>query len=682
MADTNNTVKTVVELNTSQAQLEIARLNGIASDTTKTLEERVAAKNKQVTLSNELSKKTIQALNTERQTLEGKGATEKELLAIKKKLDAANLRALKTSISTEKQQVKLTQALEDSKNPMKLLDDASGGLLTRFRALAANPLVLTLTILVGVFTTLKEAVSRSGKASETFGKIGAKLSGIMNGLLAVLEPVVEFIGDKLLFALENPMEALKEIGDAIKENLINRIESFLVLGEAFSLLMEGKFSEAAETGANALIQFGTGQTDAINKIKEFGVEAVKNYEAAAKSTEDLAGAEKQLARNRIALEKQQLISLRLAEEQRQIRDDESRDMPTRIAANKKLGEILEDQAKRELAIAQQTLGLARSQQSATGDTIENIEKVGDAEIKLLEIRERITGQRSEQLVNENSLIKEQTELNKAAQELAKKESEEKKAKILEDAELAREKFELELEQQIGFDEIELERKKMNGENTLEIEKEILENEAAIRISQAQGNADAIELIEAQKKLALDQLKDSEEKSTKAKNDAELQSTIEGASAAFGISQEVATARMLMAAPEAIGNVWTQAAKQPTLPQVAIHGIGGTAMVVAPIVKGLSDIKKARFSKSKAPVSSGSISTSSAATSSNVSTDVISDLSSNNSARLGIDPSLSNISSATASNNVVGSSSSNIVFSEGQYSDFQDQIQFKETKTTI
>ncbi|AGO49030.1 structural protein [Cellulophaga phage phi13:1] len=682
MADTNNTVKTVVELNTSQAQLEIARLNGIASDTTKTLEERVAAKNKQVTLSNELSKKTIQALNTERQTLEGKGATEKELLAIKKKLDAANLRALKTSISTEKQQVKLTQALEDSKNPMKLLDDASGGLLTRFRALAANPLVLTLTILVGVFTTLKEAVSRSGKASETFGKIGAKLSGIMNGLLAVLEPVVEFIGDKLLFALENPMEALKEIGDAIKENLINRIESFLVLGEAFSLLMEGKFSEAAETGANALIQFGTGQTDAINKIKEFGAEAVKNYEAAAKSTEDLAGAEKQLARNRIALEKQQLISLRLAEEQRQIRDDEARDMPTRIAANKKLGEILEDQAKRELAIAQQTLGLARSQQSATGDTIENIEKVGDAEIKLLEIRERITGQRSEQLVNENSLIKEQTELNKAAQELAKKQSEEKKAKILEDAELAREKFELELEQQIGFDEIELERKKMNGENTLEIEKEILENEAAIRISQAQGNADAIELIEAQKKLALDQLKDSEEKSTKAKNDAELQSTIEGASAAFGISQEVATARMLMAAPEAIGNVWTQAAKQPTLPQVAIHGIGGTAMVVAPIVKGLSDIKKARFSKSKAPVSSGSISTSSAATSSNVSTDVISDLSSNNSARLGIDPSLSNISSATASNNVVGSSSSNIVFSEGQYSDFQDQIQFKETKTTI
>ncbi len=374
MADTNNTVKTVVELNTSQAQLEIARLNGIASDTTKTLEERVAAKNKQVTLSNELSKKTIQALNTERQTLEGKGATEKELLAIKKKLDAANLRALKTSISTEKQQVKLTQALEDSKNPMKLLDDASGGLLTRFRALAANPLVLTLTILVGVFTTLKEAVSRSGKASETFGKIGAKLSGIMNGLLAVLEPVVEFIGDKLLFALENPMEALKEIGDAIKENLINRIESFLVLGEAFSLLMEGKFSEAAETGANALIQFGTGQTDAINKIKEFGAEAVKNYEAAAKSTEDLAGAEKQLARNRIALEKQQLISLRLAEEQRQIRDDEARDMPTRIAANKKLGEILEDQAKRELAIAQQTLGLARSQQSATGDTIRKYTK--------------------------------------------------------------------------------------------------------------------------------------------------------------------------------------------------------------------------------------------------------------------------------------------------------------------
>src|SRR5690606_33835870 len=154
MADQQNTIKTTVELDTSKAQQQVVKLNAVASDSTKTLEERIEAKNKQIEIQNQLSKKTIDALNNERRTLEGKGATEKELMAIKKKLDSANLKALKTNIASEKQQKKLTSALEDSKNPMSNLDDATGGLLTSFKALAANPLVLALTVLVGAFKFL------------------------------------------------------------------------------------------------------------------------------------------------------------------------------------------------------------------------------------------------------------------------------------------------------------------------------------------------------------------------------------------------------------------------------------------------------------------------------------------------------------------------------------------------
>ena len=284
MADQQNTIKTTVELDTSKAQQQVVKLNAVASDSTKTLEERIEAKNKQIEIQNQLSKKTIDALNNERRTLEGKGATEKELMAIKKKLDSANLKALKTNIASEKQQKKLTSALEDSKNPMSNLDDATGGLLTSFKALAANPLVLALTVLVGAFKFLQEAVNRSGKASETFGKIGAKLSAVFNGLIAVVEPLVEFIGDKLLAALNDPKQALMDLGDTIKESLINRVKSFLVLGEAFSLLMSGKFKEAAKKGTDALIQFSTGVTDATDKMVNFGEEAKKNFDAAAKAT--------------------------------------------------------------------------------------------------------------------------------------------------------------------------------------------------------------------------------------------------------------------------------------------------------------------------------------------------------------------------------------------------------------
>ena len=621
MADKNNTIKTIVELETSDAQKSIKKLG------------------------NESSK-----------------AMDETAKATKSVGDASG----------------------KAKKGIEALDGASGGLLTRFKGLATNPIGLVLAALAGIFVTLKAAVARSGKATETFNKIGAKLGAVLNGLLAVLEPVVEFLGDKLLSALNDPKQAMIDLGDAIKENLINRIKSFMVVGESFALLLKGEFKKAAQKGADALIQFTTGITDGTDKIKEFGKEAAKNFEEAAKAAEALANSEIQLVRNRIALEKQQLISLRLAEEQRQIRDDEARSIDERIAANIKLGQILETQATRELQIAQQNLDIARLQQIATGDTIGNIEAVGDAEIKLLEIRERITGQRSEQLVNENSLLKEKNELKLVEIDAALEEAELQKEKLNEAAELSREKFEADLERQIEYDEIELERKKMNGEATNEVEAEIVENKSQILISQAQNDAEQIELIEEQKKLALDKIKAASKKATVAKNDAELKSTISSAAEAFGIQQEVEVANMIMKAPAAVGNSFAQAAKNYAPPLSIIMGAVGAAATVIPIVKGLSDIKKVRFSKSKGGSSGGSISSTSTGGggASAITPEVVSDLAANNSARLGVDTSIGSAAGGDASNNISGSVSNSVVFSESSYSSFKDQVEFKESKSTI
>ena len=61
----NNTIRTKVELDATQAQQEIVKLNSLASDTTKTLEERIDAKNKEVKIQNNLSTKTIASLEKE-----------------------------------------------------------------------------------------------------------------------------------------------------------------------------------------------------------------------------------------------------------------------------------------------------------------------------------------------------------------------------------------------------------------------------------------------------------------------------------------------------------------------------------------------------------------------------------------------------------------------------------------
>ncbi len=584
--------------------------------------------------------------------------------------------------STEDLAKKVTKA----KSSFEELDGATGGLISKFKALSKNPIALTMAALVGIFTTLKKAVGRSGKASATFGKITAKLSGVFNGFLAVLEPVVEFLGDKLLSALNDPQQAIKDLGKYIQESLINRVKSFLVMGEAFAELMKGNFSEATKLAADGVLQFATGVTDATDKMTKFGGEAKKRFEEAAKATNDLAGAEKALVRNRIALEKQQLISLRLAEKERQIRDDTSKSMDERQAANKRLGKILDEQSIAEMKIAKQSLSLAYAKQAADGQTLESIEAIGDAEIKLLEIQERITGQRSEQLVNEIGLIKEREDLKKKTVEDAEKQ----RVKEEEEAEKKRKKEEeakkLGQETQNELDELEIERLKEKGDKTLNLELELLERKRLQDVAASGLTAKQIQLIGEEAEFAKKKLRKITEKAEDKKEKAILDSAINGAAEAFGISQEVALARMLMAAPEAVGNVWSQAAKQPTLPQMFLHGAVGTATTLAPIVKGISDIKSTKFSKSKGGVKGGgatpSGSSGGGSAPSNVTPELIGDLASNNAANLGTNTELGNGALSSASAGVSGGASGNVVFSEDSYQNFTNQVKFKEGMTTV
>lgn len=683
--ETNNTIKTTVELDATQAQQEIAKLNAKASDSTKSLEERLEAKNKQVEIQNKLSKKNIESIENEVKNLKKEGAELGKVLKAETKLNKAKISATKVSENNAKAQAKLSKSLSDSKDKFQELDGATGGVISSFKTLLTNPIGLFITAIVGAFSALKEAVNRSGKASETFGKIGAKLSGILNGLLAILEPVVEFIGDKLLSALNDPVQAFKDLGDAIQENFINRAKSVLVFGEAIAELFKGNFKEAAKLATDATIQFATGITDATDKAQQFGKEAVKNFNEASKATNSLANAERALVKNRIALEKQQLTSLRLAEEERQIRDDTSKTIEERIEANQRLGEILDSQLQKELALAQQSLNLAIAQKAATGDTIENLEAVGDAELKLLEIRERITGQRSEQLTNENSLLKEQKDLEAKKVEDELKAEEEAKAKQEQEEQEARDKFVMALEQQIEFDELELERLRENGEATNEIEAEIIRNRSEIELNEAKRTANERELIEAKKDAALRRLGKESEKAEKDKEQAILSNTLDAVGEAFGFQQEAALARQIIAAPEAVGEIFKTAAARPTIAGRVIHVATGLATVVPPIIQGIAAIKNTRFSKKKGGNTSApapSLPSGISGGGGNITPEIIDDLSANSSANLGINTNIGDSATATASNNVSATTQGEVVFSESKFNEFQNQVSFKEDKTTI
>jgi hypothetical protein len=201
MAD--NLIKTTVEIDTNQAQRSIVQLNSIASNGTKTLEERIIAKNKAVELQNALSKKTIDALENERRTLEGRGATEKELKAIFDKLNKAKLDSLKVSEAGIKVEDRLNSSLKKETSASITLNSAYNK-LTNARSESKRKLLDLISSenastdaikkAQKEFDTLDTKVRKADRAVGDFSKSSKGISGTIGSLTSGVKNLVGAFG--------------------------------------------------------------------------------------------------------------------------------------------------------------------------------------------------------------------------------------------------------------------------------------------------------------------------------------------------------------------------------------------------------------------------------------------------------------------------------------------------------
>jgi hypothetical protein len=267
------------------------------------------------------------------------------------------------------------------KQMAKSVADGAKGVLNSFKAIIMNPVGLALVAIVASAMLLYKAFQRNEESTQKLSRLMGGLSGAFNGLLKVLEPVANFIADKLVSGFESAAKGI--------DNLVGMISKGL---KAIGL-------DGAAKGLNNL-------SDAMKD----GADAGKK----------LSDAEFELQKMQRESRKIQLEYQRLAEKQRQIRDDESKSIPERIKANERLGEVLKKQAADELRIANEAVRVAKMKIDLNGKTTESLDALAEKETEVIDIKERITGQESEQLVNLNSLKKEYS-----AQETKRKEDEKK-----------------------------------------------------------------------------------------------------------------------------------------------------------------------------------------------------------------------------------------------------------------
>lgn len=212
------------------------------------------------------------------------------------------------------------------------------------------------------------------------------------------------------------------VGD-IFQKLVNTILSVVkglgLLGKAVGKVLRGEFKEAGEIAKQSF----NGVKEAVVGNNESFSDFINNAKESAKESVKVAKAMNNM-RNEVKLADAQQRQLQLtyqrdAELQRQLRDDTSLTFQERIAANEELGRILDEQFSKEQELANKKIALAQLELSRNKNNIDLQVALIDAKTELADLEERITGQRSEQLTNLNSLEKEYQDSLKTTEKVVK-----------------------------------------------------------------------------------------------------------------------------------------------------------------------------------------------------------------------------------------------------------------------
>jgi hypothetical protein len=301
----------------------------------------------------------------------------------------------------------------------KASDKTAGGVKKIGGALKA----VGIGLVVAAFAKFTEVLNENQKVADFFSITFETLSLAFNDLFNFIFDNTQGITNFFKAAFDDPIQNMIDFGVAIKNNIIERIQSSIdtlgFLAEAVMKVFKGDFAGALDSAKNAgkeLVDVVTGVDDSFDKTVEAVdkvVTATTNY---VKETVEAATANVNLAKTAelAAVANQGLIEEydRLAEEQRQLRDNEFNTIEERVAANNKLKEVLDEQKKLMLENANAILAAAQAQFDKNSND-ENQIALLEAQNELLAVEAQIKGFMSEQDSNANALKKEGLELEQS-----------------------------------------------------------------------------------------------------------------------------------------------------------------------------------------------------------------------------------------------------------------------------
>ena len=316
---------------------------------------------------------------------------------------------------------KSVQRIDDNLTEVK---ETTGGVAKGVKGISNAMKAAGIGLAIAAFSKLAEVFNENQKVTDAFSVAFESLSLAFNDFFNFLNNNIGTVTGYFKAIFDDPVQSIKNFGNAIFDGITSRLKQGLealgLFGKAAVKFFSGDFAGAALTAKEAskeLFDIVTGEDGGFDKIKEAVTGAVSSISEYTKSTIKAAQGTVELNKQAevAAVINQGLIEKydRQAEQQRQIRDDETKTMEQRIAANTELGRILDEQSEKMLQNVDLQIKAAQLEYDKNQNQ-ENYIALLEAQNEREAVLAQIEGFRSEQLINRISLDREALELQKEA----------------------------------------------------------------------------------------------------------------------------------------------------------------------------------------------------------------------------------------------------------------------------
>jgi len=319
--------------------------------------------------------------------------------------------------NAEQSQMSFTERLAEAPGLVGTVGKSIQGLGSAFKALAANPLLAALTLIIGALTAVFKAFTSTKEGAETLQRITAGLGAAFD----VLRDLIVKVSKPLLKLFTDPKQALIDFGNLIKDQIVNRIVGILELipnlAKALGQVFSGDFSGAAKTAGDAVLKVTTGVEDATTKIaaaygelSEAAREAAREAQEAARLTgvlQDIADKERDLKVAR-AEQNKELEKTKLQVE------DTNLSLEDRIAALDKITAAENDQLEQELQLERQRLAALEALAALSDSDAETLDQLAEQRIRLAQLEQESFAKQTSVATKRISLINQEKAEREAA----------------------------------------------------------------------------------------------------------------------------------------------------------------------------------------------------------------------------------------------------------------------------